>query len=74
MNIGGPVGSTIPQAPATSMTELQQRAVVNVADAEKYNVRSWITSASKLYSQVTYGTCCQITQLLAHFSLFLFAG
>ncbi|KAM3580487.1 ubiquitin-specific protease doa4 [Umbelopsis sp. WA50703] len=51
MNIGGPLGSTIPQTPATSLSELRDRAEVNIAEAENYSVRSWTSSASKLYQQ-----------------------
>jgi hypothetical protein len=52
MNVGGPVGSTIPQAPATSWVELRTRAQFDSSLRERYTIRSWLNAAGKLYSQV----------------------
>lgn len=34
------------------LTELQERAVVNRSDINKYALRQWITSVNRLYEEV----------------------
>jgi hypothetical protein len=46
--------ANIPQVPAISIKELRKLAVVNVDDTEKYRIRHWISTVSKVFAKVTF--------------------
>jgi hypothetical protein len=53
MSVASSMDTNIPQSSAISIKDLRKLAIVNVDDTEKYRIRHWISTVSKVFAKVT---------------------